>query len=150
MRKAILYYEYFKDIVSEILLQVSKDTLYLLQDYINELLQDENLLIEPFNEETIKQIASYIKKTKKQRELMLKSANPQEQIAILFPVVYSLTKTYLIHSKSTDFLFYNTSVPYKTFASKVVYDLLSISSHDVLKKLNYYLGTVIACDQILY
>lgn len=105
------------------------------------MLENPEIWIEPFNDETQKTISAYIKMTSKQRKALLADKSDEEIIVIVFPVLYSLTKTYLIHSHFVDTLWLH-SPSYKSFASQLASNLFFFHRNDeVLHKIQYYINT---------
>ncbi len=150
MRKALLYYNKFEDIIRDMLTQTPREVLEELDAVVVKSIENKDFQIEPLKEEILKNAISYIKKTQKQREDMLKNMTLQEKILVIFPAVYALTKAYLIHSKSTDKLFFNSNIPYKTFAAQAAQDLFGISPHDILENFQNHVRYALACDKIGY
>ena len=141
MSKQIKYCNGMIRVIDGVLNDLSQSTRIELYKYIERILQNPEIWIEPLKDETQKTIPTYIKMTSKQRKALLAGKSDEEIIVIVFPVLYSLTKTYLIHSYFVDTLWLN-SPSYKDFASKLASNLFSLHRNDeVLGKIQYYINS---------
>ena len=148
MRKAILYYKHFVNIIEEISTPLSKDELLKILSIIDTFKSDETCDPEYAPDDTIQNAVKFVKMTAVQRTAFL-NKSPKNYGVLLFSL-YALTKAYLVHLKDTQELFYNSKIPYKTFASKSLQNLFSLSKNAVLDKLYFFVSYTYQGGSISY